>query len=659
MEPGQVVEFIDSQKIISAVILEVKNLRLRLLTENNREAKISAGRLAHRSDTRLNPSKGRDKLVAELKQIAIQRRTLSDQVDIQGLWEVLNSEQQWIDLGTMTDFSFPNQTDADHESAVMRAFFNDRLYFKFSPEQFFPHSTEQVESLIHQKEKEQREEQLIDQGSQWLQKILKDRDACAPAEEKEIVKVLASYCLFEKESPHRDIARAMLKRAGMGNPAAIFDFLVKVGQWDPNENLDLLRNNITEQPPAPVQTAVELLFQSPPPVSSQRHDLRDLHLMTIDGPATLDFDDAISLSTEGENFVVGIHISDVGHYITKEDPIDQEALARASSIYTPDRKISMLPAELALDLCSLKADHDRPAISTLITFSAKGKIISSEIVPSIIRVEKQLTYQDVDEIVDTDDTIATLHTIAQRYRNERLDNGAMLIELPEIYIGVNASGTAQVARVERDSAAHLIVAEMMILANDIAARFLSQHNLPAIFRGQAKPRERLFDRDTGSLFQNWMQRKQISRFTLSTTAVPHSGLGLDGYVTCTSPIRKHTDLVTQRQLRAAFGMEEAYTTEQMEFIIAALAEPMGVVGRIQVSRNRYWLLKYLETQIGQKAEAIVLYKRRDCYTILIPDYLIECNLSGANNITLKPEDLIQVTFQHVNARNDIINVYLG
>jgi exoribonuclease-2 len=373
----------------------------------------------------------------------------------------------------------------------------------------------------------------------------------------------------------------------------------------------------------------------------------------------LDFDDALSLSTEGENFVVGIHIADVGHYITKEDPIDQEAFSRASSIYTPDRKISMLPAELALDLCSLKADHDRPAISTLITLSPKGKIIHSEIMPSIIRVKEQLTYQDVDEIVDTDETIASMYAIAQKYRNERLDNGALLIELPEIYIGLNPSGPPQVTRVERDSAAHLIVAEMMILANDIAARFLSRHNLPAIFRGQAKPRERLFDRDTGSLFQNWMQRKQISRFTLSTTAAPHSGLGLDGYVTCTSPIRKYTDMITQRQLRAAFGMETAYTAEQMEFIIAALAESIAVVGRIQTRRNRYWLFKHLETKIGQKAEAIVLYKRRDSYFILIPDYLIECNLSGADHVTLKSEDLVQVTFQHVSARNDILHVYLG
>jgi len=199
----------------------------------------------------------------------------------------------------------------------------------------------------------------------------------------------------------------------------------------------------------------------------------------------------------------------------------------------------------------------------------------------------------------------------------------------------------------------------MILANDLAARFLSGRNLPAVFRSQPEPRERLFDRDQGSLFQNWMQRKQISRFALTSTPEAHSGLGLPAYVTCTSPIRKYYDLVTQRQVRAGLGLETPYSTQEIDLTIASLAETMALVGRIQFRRHRYWLLKHLEGHIGKKCEAILLNKRRDGYAILLTDYLLECNLSGAEKIALKPEDLIQVTIQHVNARNDVINVYFG
>ena len=134
-----------------AVILEVKNSRLRLLTENNREVKLSAGRLLHKDKVRLDLSLGRDQMVHALKGVVSKRKELLNQVDIKDLWEVLNAEQVWIDLATMTEFCFPDSPCGDHESAVLRAFFDDRLYFKFNLNQFFPHSEEQVERLLSQR----------------------------------------------------------------------------------------------------------------------------------------------------------------------------------------------------------------------------------------------------------------------------------------------------------------------------------------------------------------------------------------------------------------------------------------------------------------------------------------------------------------------------
>jgi exoribonuclease-2 len=659
MEPGQVVEFIDSQKIFCAVVMEIKSLRLRLLTENNREVKMSAERLSHRSKARLEPAAPRDKLAAGLKEIAQRRKELSRQVDIAGIWSVLHEEQQWIDLATMTALCFPDHPDGDHESAVIRAFFSDRLYFKFSPEQFFPHPAEKVEQIARQREKEARDARLIEQGGQWLQKVFKGQEAPLPAERDEIVRILISYCLHEKESPHWELARNMLAKAGAGSPSALFGFLVKIGVWRSDENLDLLRHDIRSELPAAVEAHAAALAQNPPPLAAGRRDLRDLSLMTIDGPATLDYDDALSLSPQGENFLLGIHITDVGHYVAKGDPVDQEAMGRASSIYMPDQRISMLPTSLSLGACSLKAGEDRPALSTLVTVTPHGRVLKYEIVPSLIRVTHQLTYQDVDEMAAHDPVVQALIAIARGYRNSRLDSGALLIELPEINLWLDNKGQPVFQRIDRESPSHLLVSEMMILANSLAARHLSERGLPAIFRSQAEPRERLFSRDQGTLFQNCMQRKQINRFILSSTPDPHSGLGVAAYVTSTSPIRKYTDLVTQRQLRATLGLETPYTPEETAFIIAALEEPMGLVGRIQYSRHRYWLLKYLEGRIGKKEEAVVLFRRREGYAILIPEYMLECNLAGADHVTLKPEDLVQVTIQHVNARNDVINVYLG
>jgi len=151
MELGNIVEYIDRERILCAVVLEVKHQRLRLLTENNREVNLSAGRLLHRGKSRLDVSMGRSRMVDALKEVANKRRALIDKVIIRELWEVLTAEQQWVDLETMTAFCFPDAPNGDHQSAVVRAFFEDRLYFKFNPERFFPNSEEQVERLSAQR----------------------------------------------------------------------------------------------------------------------------------------------------------------------------------------------------------------------------------------------------------------------------------------------------------------------------------------------------------------------------------------------------------------------------------------------------------------------------------------------------------------------------
>jgi exoribonuclease-2 len=640
-------------------VTEIKKLRLRLLTENNREVKLAVSRLTHRSDLILDTTATRLKLIGELREVAARRRALSDQVNIQDLWEVLNSEQQWIDLPTMTELCFPEDSNSDHESAVIRAFFADRLYFKFDTDRFFPHTSEKVEQILSQRKAAEKQEALIVQGAAWMQKTLAGKIPSLPKHNKDICHKLASYYLLGKESPDRELAGAIIKKAGAGSPTAVFSFLTKVGHWHPDENLDLLQYNIAPEFSVEVETHAESLCRNATVVLNGRRDLRELPMMTIDGPSTVDFDDAVSINREDDNLIIGVHITDVGYYIAKDDPVDQIARQRCSSIYMPDGKISMLPSKLCDDACSLKANHERPAISTLIRFNANAEIQEFEVVPSLIRVQQQLTFQDVDAMALDDPVIKAMHTVAQQYRRRRIRSGALLINLPELNIWATPEGKPMISVVNRESPGRMLVSELMILANELAARFLSEKDLPAIFRSQAEPRERLFEKGQGTLFQNWMQRKLINRFVLSSSPERHAGLGLQSYVTATSPIRRFFDLVTQRQLRAAAGLEKPYTQEQIDNIISTCADPMAQVGRVQYRRQRYWLLKYLQGLTGQKEEALVLFKRRDGYVILLQKYMLECRLSGADGITLRPEDLVQVTIQYVHPRNDVITVVLG
>ena len=197
------------------------------------------------------------------------------------------------------------------------------------------------------------------------------------------------------------------------------------------------------------------------------------------------------------------------------------------------------------------------------------------------------------------------------------------------------------------------------MANWLMAKFLSDHQVPAIFRSQPEPRGRLFKNNEGTLYQNWAQRKLLNRFALGNEAAYHAGLGLEAYVTATSPIRKYFDLVTQRQIRAVLGLDKPYTKEEIDHLIQTLEVTMGVVSRIQYNRNRYWLLKHLENLVGEQTEAIVLSKKRNGYSILLKDYMLECDLPWSSGIDLKPEDLVRVKIQHVNAKCDMMSVFIG
>ncbi len=668
MGSGNVVEYIDQQKILCAVVLEVKNHRLRLLTENNREVNLSVNRLSHKCKTQIDLSAGRNRMVQSLKEIADLRKELINHVDIKRLWEVLNTEQEWIDLTTMTEFCFPDNPSCDHESAVIRAFFKNRLYFKFNPDGFFPNSEEQV-TMIAAREKENiRKKQTITEGASWIKSILSGNFSLSKSfseKKTQFIDILKSVYLFEKESKHYELGKAMLARAGINDLGMVFQILEKINVFDKNENIDMYKYNIsTTFPDKANKEASDLANQINASLENafsdtERVDLTKLSLMTIDGQATIDFDDALSIEEVGNHYRLGIHIVDVGHFIPKESVIDAEAFERGSSIYMPDRKISMLPPHLAENLCSLKAGELRPAISTMIKLTPSADIIDYEIIPSLVKVKHQLSYYDVNLLAEEDKAIMILHNIAKKYREIRLSSGAIHISLPDINVWIDEDDLITVNKINRESPGRMLVSELMIMGNWVSARFLANRKIPAIFRTQPDPRARLYRGEEGTLFENYMQRRYLSRFILKTEPRRHSGLGLDCYLTATSPIRKYFDLVTQRQLRSVFGMEKAYTDEEINKIIISLEQLMSNVSRIQQRRNRYWILKYLENKIGRKEEAIVLYKRRDRYQILIPEYMIECDLSLPSSIDLKPKDLIRVTLQYVNARKNSFSVFMG
>ena len=666
MKTGVVVEFIDRQKFVCAMVLAVKENRLRLLTEANREVNLTAGRVAHQSKATLDPNLGREVILGKLREIATRRAQLTAELNLEEIWDVLNTEDEWIDLPTMTALCFNNGAACDHESAIMRAVFSNRRYFKFDHNRFRPYTPAHVKQLLEQEKAARERQQFIETSVAWLRRLIQGETPSQLTEaQQRLAEILKTYYLHAKKSEHASLAKEILKGAGIDPQHQLFDLLVQMRAFGADENVELLRHEIAVDFPSAIVDQAQHLSTPGGPKADQaaRKDFTSRPLMTIDGQATLDFDDAVSIEDRDDHWLIGVHIADVGHYVKKDDLIDQGALERASSIYMPDQKIPMLPPLLAENICSLKADQVRPAISTEIRFSktvrSENPIIDFAVVPSLVRVENQLSYWDANSMAQIDPAISSLFEVARRFRQWRLDQGAVHISLPEIHIWIDETGGVCVNRINRESPARLLVAELMIMANWCFARFLADHKMSAVFRTQAEPRQRLFKDREGTLYENWMQRRHLSRFVLSPKPGAHSGLGLDSYVTATSPIRKYVDLLTQRQIRAALGLETPYSPTEIEEIITQLALPMSAVGQVQRQRQRYWLLKYLTDKIGQPVDALVLKKQRNGYQVLLTKYMLECDLSTSESIKLMPGTTIEVVFQHIHPRNDKIHVHLN
>jgi exoribonuclease-2 len=270
-----------------------------------------------------------------------------------------------------------------------------------------------------------------------------------------------------------------------------------------------------------------------------------------------------------------------------------------------------------------------------------------------------MTYYDANLMVHQDPELSAIYEVAQKFRRFRLNAGAIQLTLPDMNVWIDSKKEIIVSQINRESPSRLMVSECMILANWLAGRFFRDQGQSTVFRSQLEPRGRLIDESGGTLYQNWMQRRLLSRVIIGLEPEPHTGLGLDVYVTMTSPLRKYVDLATQRQLRSLLGLEAPYSDEDLRLIIQAVEQPMSYITVLQRERLRYWILRFLERHVGQKQEALVLEKRRNRYVVLLTKYMIECSLPLNCGADLKPEDTILVKLERVSARSDMIGLSLA
>ena len=625
-----------------------------MLTPANREVNLSPKRTLLVSGTLIDVGQPRDQLLQKLQEIETTRMKLKEEIDIKEMWELIRDEEEVFDHRYLAQLAFGEGATEDHFSAVVRALFENRLYFKMKNGFFLPNSADRVEQIIRREEEAAERAERLEQGGKWLKEVHEGQPGQAPDCREDVIHLLVQTALYGADADEFVYAKELLSYAGIKDFRLARSLLISLGEWEEDEPLDLLRSGVeTVFSPAQLEESARLAASDLS--ENGREDLRELPVFTIDGPKTKDFDDAISLEIFDDEIRIGVHIADVSAVIEKESPIDVAAKERASSLYLPRRQIPMIPADLSQDLLSLREGCDRPAISLLARFSTDGNMLRYRFSASTIRVQRQLTYSDVNENLLTKDRFRELHRLAEILRQKRLNHGAMNLSLPELEIDTDPAGALKLELVPQDTPSRMIIAEFMILYNELAAEFCRKNSIPVLYRAQAQPTEKLPLDERGYIFYVFQQRRKLSPLHISTNPNPHSGLGVALYTQATSPIRRYLDLVVQRQLSRFLAKETPlYDAETLEEIRVAVEPLVKSLGRIQRNRLRYWTLKYLGIHRGGTFRALVLDELKNKYRIILTDFLMVTDFKRQDGIIFSKGQEILVRVRKADPWDDMI-----
>ena len=355
-------------------------------------------------------------------------------------------------------------------------------------------------------------------------------------------------------------------------------------------------------PDAVLKEAEALVNHSTKEDQKNRLDLRELLTISFGEINKKDINHALSIETTTSGYWrVGVHIADVAYFIKADSQLDKQARKRSVSIYLRDQVVPILPEGLSCDYFSLLPEKDRLAISILITVNKNGQIVEFEIEPSVIQVDAHLSYEQTRKIINgnteelvnlnleqLENAINKLQDVSQAVRTARLRRGAFDLNLPDEKSYYNDEGPLGAMIVPEMFPARSMVAELIVLANQAIASHLLALVVPAIYRVQNSPEpgeiqefiklasnlgadlyledeEYLQPADYQAFVEEFSKSKSERVLTYlledtlkpaiySTIAQPHFGLALQhGYVHCTSPISRYSDLLISRVLHTVFN----------------------------------------------------------------------------------------------------------
>lgn len=586
-----------------------------------------------------------------------------DPSSLEVAWEILVEDGETVDPPAMAQLLFSDQSPAFCYAAHC-LLSDDRLYFKQKGDRYEPRPAAQVLELKRQIELE-NQRQIEWQGFlSRLQQALAGEQVEWQCSDRPRLEALEKFAVFGEEANHRTPALETLSALRRPETAqAAFQLLVDLQLWSLHENLFLRRSQIPTHFSSKVLEMSQRCLSEPPiDRDVNRLDLTHLKVYTIDDESTREIDDGLSVEflPAGQQRL-WIHIADPTRWLSPGDDLDLEARRRSTTIYLPTGMVPMFPPELATGPMSLNQGQVCTALSFGVILSPEGAIQDYQIHASLMKPTYRLTYDDVDEMlelgIEAEPELEALATWSKRRESWRQSQGAISIHMPESSIKVE-DGEITI-NVLDDSASRTLVAEMMILAGEVAGRYGEAHALPLPFRGQSQPElppeEELLKLPPGPV-RDCAIRRCMPRSEVSITPVRHASLGLNTYTQVTSPIRRYADLLAHFQIKAHLrGDELPFSLEQTKELIQAVSNTAYEATLVERQTNRYWSLEYLRrhsTEIWQALMLRWLREHENLGLVLLEDLGLE--MAMRFDRAVEPGDRFDVKVVFVDPRQDII-----
>jgi exoribonuclease-2 len=614
----------------------------------------------------------------EIPEFLNQVQPYLDPSSLEVAWELLIEDGETVTPDQMANLLFsesaPPQCYAAH--CLLS---EDKLYFKQKGDAYEPRSAAQVAERKHQiaveSQKAKGQQEFLARVEQALQgEVVEwqriDRQRLEALEKyatllADVITLKVNYdSLARACPPPTSVLETMNMLGRSATPQGAFQLLIDLGWWGPHENLFLRRSSISVQFPHKVlEVAQERLDFPSTDLDTNRLDLTHLKVYTIDDESTTEIDDGLSWEVlpDGRERL-WVHIADPTRLLVPDDELDLEARKRGSTVYLPTGMIPMFPEVLATGPMSLVQGKVCCALSFGVILDQVGSVEDYCIHTGLIKPTYRLTYEDVDEMlqlgVQAEPEIEAIANWAKIRKNWRYGQGAISINMPEAMIKVKDDDIN--IDILDDSLSRQLVAEMMILAGEVAARYGQTHNIPLPFRGQPQPElppeEELLQLPAGFV-RSCAMRRCMPKSEMSITPVRHAGLGLDTYTQATSPIRRYSDLLTHFQLKAHLrGEGLPFSAEQLKEVMMTVSSATQEATMVERQTNRYYALEYLRRhpeEIWQVTVLMWLREDSNLALILLEDLGLQLPMSFRRSVSLGENLLVKVSL--ADPQKDLIH----